>query len=133
MRGASAFQRSARNDLLRQLDGRTPEPAKFKVVTRLGWNSGAFVLPDEIIGQPSTTLEPSFRHLDQQLLAKYRVKVTLQEWRSKIGRLCSGNSRLMFCASLGLTGPILPLVNPPSQPFDLSSVGLRDSGPRPTR
>ena len=111
--GASAFRSSARNDLLSQLDGRKLESAKFKVVTRLGWNSGAFVLPNEIIGQPSTTLEPSFRHLDQQLLAKYRVKGTLQQWRSKIGRLCSGNSRLMFCASLGLTGPILPLVNPP--------------------
>jgi uncharacterized protein (DUF927 family) len=125
--GASTFQRSARNDLLRQLDERKREPAKFKVVTRLGWNSGAFVLPDEIIGQPGTTLETSFRHLDQQLLAKYRIKGTLQQWRSKIGRLCSGNSRLMFCASLGLTGPILPLVNPPrSGGFQL--FGLAESG-----
>jgi putative DNA primase/helicase len=111
--GASAFQRSVRNELLRRLDDRPPRPSKFRVVTRLGWNSGAFVLPDEIIGQPDDDLEPSFRHLDQQLLAKYRVKGTLQQWRSKIGRLCSGNSRLMFCASLGLTGPILRLVNPP--------------------
>jgi putative DNA primase/helicase len=111
--GASAFRSSARNDLLSQLDGRKPEPAKFKVVTRLGWNSGAFVLPNEIIGQPSTTLETSFRHLDQQLLAKYRIKGTLQQWRTNIGKLCRSNSRLMFCGSLGLTGPILPLVNPP--------------------
>ena len=77
--GASTFQRSARNDLLSQLDERKPEQAKFKVVTRLGWNSGAFVLPKEIIGQPGTTLETSFRHLDQQLLAKYRIKGTLQD------------------------------------------------------
>jgi uncharacterized protein (DUF927 family) len=111
--GASAFRSSARNDLLRRLDNWPPRPSKFKVVTRLGWNSGAFVLPNEIIGQPSTTLETSFRHLDQQLRAKYRVKGTLQEWRTTIGRVCSGNSRLMFCASLGLTGPILPLVNGP--------------------
>src|ERR1700730_2942741 len=93
--GASAFQRSVRNELLRRLDNRPPRPSKFKVVTRLGWNSGAFVLPGKIIGTASTALEPSFRHLDQQLLAKYRVKGTLQEWQTKIGRLCCGNSRLM--------------------------------------
>jgi hypothetical protein len=111
--GASVFSASARNQLLRQLDERKPEASKFKVVARLGWNSGAFVLSDKIIGQPKDRLEPSFRHLDQPLLAKYRVKGTLKEWQTKIGKLCRGNSRLMFCASLGLTGPILPLVNGP--------------------
>src|ERR1700730_1889741 len=111
--GANAFQKSARNDLLRQLDKRNPEPPKFKVVSRLGWNSGAFVLPGKIIGQPSKRLEPSFRHLDQQVLGKYRTRGTLEQWQRKIGSLCAGNSRLMFCASLGLTGPILPLVSGP--------------------
>jgi putative DNA primase/helicase len=109
--GAKTFRKSARNELLRQLDERKPEASKFKVVTRLGWNSGAFVLPHKIIGQPKDRLEPSFRHLDQPLLAKYRVKGTLNEWQTKIGKLCAGNSRLMFCASLGVTGPILPLVS----------------------
>jgi putative DNA primase/helicase len=111
--GASTFQKSKRNELLRQLDNRKSETPKFKVVSRLGWNSGAFVLPRKIIGQPSTPLEPSFRHLDHQLLAKYRSKGTLQAWQNKIGKLCSNNSRLMFCASLGLSGPILPLVQGP--------------------
>jgi putative DNA primase/helicase len=111
--GANAFQKSARNDLLRQLDERNPEPSKFKVVSRLGWNSEAFVLPSKIIGQPSRRLEPSFRHLDQHVLGKYRTKGTLDQWQHKIGKLCAGNSRLMFCASLGLTGPILPLVGGP--------------------
>jgi putative DNA primase/helicase len=111
--GANAFQKSARSDLLRQLDNCNPEPPKFKVVSRLGWNSGAFVLPSKIIGQPSKRLEPSFRHLDQHVLGKYRTKGTLDQWQRKIGKLCSGNSRLMFCASLGLTGPILPLVGGP--------------------
>jgi hypothetical protein len=75
--GASTFRTSARNELLRQLDERNPEAPKFKVVTRLGWNSGAFVLPNNITGQPTTILEPSFRHLDQPLVAKYRMKSTL--------------------------------------------------------
>ena len=69
--------------------------------------------PGESSATDHDRLEPSFRHLDQPLLAKYRVKGTLKEWQTKIGKLCPGNSRLMFCASLGLTGPILPLVSGP--------------------
>src|SRR5690349_1509184 len=45
--GARVFQKARRNQLLRQLDERKPESPKFKVVTRLGWNSGAFVLPQK--------------------------------------------------------------------------------------
>jgi uncharacterized protein (DUF927 family) len=111
--GASLFTQSSRSDFLRELDKLQSQPAKFKVVTRLGWNSGAFVLPGKIVGGAKTPLEPSFRHLGQPLLAKYQVKGTLEQWQRKIGKLCSGNSRLMFCASLGLTGPILPLVSGP--------------------
>jgi Domain of unknown function (DUF927) len=85
--GASAFSTSARNQLLRQLDECKPEAPKFKVVARLGWNSGAFVLPNKIIGHPKDRLEPSFRHMDQPLLAKYRVKGTLKDWQIKIGKL----------------------------------------------
>jgi hypothetical protein len=59
--GARAFQKARRNELLRQLDERKREAPKFKVVTRLGWNSGAFVLPGRIIGHPKDHLEPSFR------------------------------------------------------------------------
>jgi hypothetical protein len=73
--GANTFQKSVRNGLLRHLDQRKPGPAKFKVVTRLGWNSRAFVLPGRIIGQPTTSLEPAFRHLDQPLLAGSRADV----------------------------------------------------------
>ena len=109
--GANAFRASARKELLDQLDKRKATTPKFKVVTRLGWNSRAFVLPREIIGQPKRQLEPSFRRLDEQQLAKYRPSGTLEDWKRKIGDLCSRNSRLMFCASLALTGPILPLVS----------------------
>jgi putative DNA primase/helicase len=111
--GANVFRKSVRNQLFQELDNLQSQPCKFKVVSRLGWNRAAFVLPGKILGQPSRTLEPSFRHLDQQILGKYRTRGTLEQWQSKIGKLCAGNSRLMFCASLGLTGPILPLVGDP--------------------
>ena len=40
--GAGAFHRSARTELLVRLGKRKATAAKFRVVTRLGWNSGAF-------------------------------------------------------------------------------------------
>ena len=120
--GANVFRPSFK-DLLNRLGKRKATTAKFRVVTRLGWHSGAFVLPGGIIGQPERQLEPSFRHLDAQLVAKYHVKGTPQDWQRNIGNLCSGNSRLMFSASLALTGPILPLVDGPR------SGGFQLSGP----
>jgi len=41
----------------------------------------------------------------------------VEDWQQKIGKLCIGNSRLMFAASLACTGPILSFV---------SGLGLAD-------
>ena len=102
--GWNAFTSKARKDLLEKLQNRKSQPPTFKVVTRLGWKSGSFVLPNEVIGHFSKELECSFRHLDHQMLAKYRCKRTLKEWQNSIGSLCKGNSRLMFAASLACVG-----------------------------
>jgi hypothetical protein len=104
--GARAFQKARRNELLRQLDERKREAPKFRVVTRLGWNSGAFVLPQKTIGEPNRKLEPSFRHLDQPLLAKYRVKGTFS-CDSRVGSVPPAviqtrrrqNTRLELCGA----------------------------------
>ena len=67
--GANIFRKSVRNQLFQGLDEVQSQPCKFKVVSRLGWNTGAFVLPGKIIGEPRQPLEPSFRHSDQHSLA----------------------------------------------------------------
>jgi hypothetical protein len=111
--GWNAFIQSARYELLQKLQKMKPAGSQFKVVTRLGWNSGAYVFPDEIIGEPGKPLEKEFSGLDPALLTKYRTKGTLREWQSQIAAFCKGNSRLMFSVSLAFTGPILPLVTGP--------------------
>jgi Domain of unknown function (DUF927) len=111
--GLNVFTRKVKNQLLELLQARKQEPPSFKVATRLGWNSGAIVRPDEIIGAPKTTLERAFGDLDQQTLAKYRVPGTLEEWQANIVSLCTGNSRLIFALSLAFTGPILRFVRGP--------------------
>jgi Domain of unknown function (DUF927) len=112
-KGANIFSSTDQADFKRWLGKQKPLKDSFKVVARLGMSDGAFVRPGKIVGKPNKRLEVSFRHLDQQQLKKYHSKGTLEEWQSKIGKLCSGNSRLLFCASLALTGPILPLARGP--------------------
>lgn len=81
--GWNAFTPTVKRNFLKKLQGRNPQPPTFKIVTRLGWNGGAFVLPNEIIGHSSKQLECSFRHLDHQMLAKYRCKGTLKAGRTE--------------------------------------------------
>jgi putative DNA primase/helicase len=111
--GWNAFTPKVQAALLQQLQARKAEASTFKVVTRLGWNSGAYVFPDEIVGTPKMRLERAFGELDAAMLGKYRVKGTLKEWQDQIADLCVGNSRLMFALSLAFTGPILRFVSGP--------------------
>ncbi|MBV8049668.1 MAG: DUF927 domain-containing protein [Acidobacteriaceae bacterium] len=111
--GWNAFIPKVRNQLLGKLQKRKPKASSFEVVTRLGWNSGAFVLADKVVGHPKKRLEKALGDLDQAMLQKYRAKGTLKQWQEKIAVPCSGNSRLMFAVSLAFTGPILPFVRGP--------------------
>jgi uncharacterized protein (DUF927 family) len=87
--------------------------SSFSVVTRLGSFRNFYVRPDRIIGTPPVPIERAFGSLDAQVLSKYRCRGTLETWQKRIGKLCIGNSRLMFAASLACTGPILPFVSGP--------------------
>jgi putative DNA primase/helicase len=111
--GWNGFTNKARNELLEKLQKRKQESPSFKVVTRLGWNSGAYVFPDEIVGKPKKPLQKAFGRLDRAMLDKYRANGTLKQWQDQIAALCKGNSRLMFSISFAFTGPILPLVTGP--------------------
>jgi hypothetical protein len=111
--GSNAFTKKARNEVLEKLQRRKPQPPVFKVATRLGWNSGAYVLPDQTVGNPKVMLEKAFNGLDRAMLDKYRVRGSLTDWQDQIAAPCKGNSRLMFSVCLAFTGPILRFVNGP--------------------
>jgi uncharacterized protein (DUF927 family) len=111
--GLNIFTRKAKNAVLELLQAQQRTPPSFKIATRLGWNSGAIVRPDEIVGSPKPRLERAFGNLAPQMLAKYRSRGTLQEWQTKIASICKDNSRLMFAVSLAFTGPILRFVRGP--------------------
>lgn len=72
-------------------------------VTRQGWHRGAFVLPDESIGEQSEAAylqTLSSNHL-------FRVAGTVEDWRDHLGRYCSGNNRLLLAVSVALVAPLL--------------------------
>jgi putative DNA primase/helicase len=112
--GCKLFSRQLQNQLQDMLQNyeQTGAPS-FSVVTRLGSFRNFYVRPDEIIGSPPLPIELALSSLDSHMLQKYRCRGSLESWQEKIGKLCAGNSRLMFAASLACTGPILPFVSGP--------------------
>lgn len=96
----------------------------IRCVDRIGWHKGAFVLPDTTFA-PNDSEEVVF-YSESAIEHKYRQAGTLEEWKNKIGRLCSGNSRLIFAVCCAFAAPLLDLVKAESGGFHfrgLSSTG----------
>src|SRR5258708_4187597 len=62
--GVNIFTTASKTQVLSLVEASKQSAPSFKVITRLGWNSGAIVRPDGVIGSPKRRLEPSFRDLD---------------------------------------------------------------------
>ena len=83
----------------------TRKPAEFASCTdRIGWHGGAFVLPHETVGDDA---ERIVFQSDNQMENTFRIKRDAQDWVDRIGRLCVGNSRLVFAVSCAFAGPLL--------------------------
>jgi uncharacterized protein (DUF927 family) len=82
------------------------KPDKTVINTdKIGWKSGAFVLPNEVFGGD---FEIAFQtEYDED--HKFNVKGTLEEWRENVSRYCAGNSRLVFAESAAFACPLLEI------------------------
>lgn len=91
-----------RNLLMTYLN--TAPEKKALCVTKQGWHREAFVLPDGTVGadggEPVYLQTISANHL-------FRQSGTVEEWREQIGRVCSGNSRLLLAVSVAFAAPLL--------------------------
>jgi hypothetical protein len=122
--GCKLFSRQLQNRLQDMLQNYEQIGApSFSVVTWLGSFRNFYVRPDKIVGSLRRPVEPALGSLNYHMLAKYRCRGSLASWPERIGKLCVGNSRLMFAASLACTGPILPFVSGPR------TGGFQVSGP----
>ncbi|WEE76468.1 DUF927 domain-containing protein [Comamonas testosteroni] len=94
---------AARNRLTEYIQTRKPE--EFASCTdRIGWHGRAFVLPHETIGDDA---ERIVFQSENQMENTFRIKREAQDWTDRIGRLCAGNSRLVFAVSCAFAGPLL--------------------------
>lgn len=93
--------------------------ATHKLVRRVGWHGGAYVCSDAIYGDMEEPLA-----LDEAVPAcsSFGQQGTLDTWNSQIGRLCSGNSRLMLAVCTALAGPLL-------RPLGIENGGFHLVGP----
>jgi uncharacterized protein (DUF927 family) len=92
----------------------TADPkGRVRVVTRTGWHesrdgSRVFVLPDRAIGEDASAWH--FENADPHA-SPFRQRGKLDAWRTNVGALCVGNSRLIFSVSLAFAAPLVHLVN----------------------
>lgn len=94
---------TARNRLTEYIQTRKPE-AFASCTDRIGWHGRAFVLPHQTIGDDA---ERIVFQSDNQMENTFRTRRSVEDWRDRIGRLCAGNSRLVFAVSCAFAGPLL--------------------------
>ena len=85
-----------------------PVTRRARCVTRIGWHGNTFVLPDVAIGPADA--EETLYQPPHDAIHHWTTKGTAAEWRDEVGRLCSGNSRLIIAVACGFAGPLLSLV-----------------------
>ncbi|KTD57886.1 DUF927 domain-containing protein [Legionella shakespearei] len=73
-----------------------PVEVRARCVDRLGWHGDIFVTTSESIGQSSEIIVLQNTNAIEPALS---TSGTVEQWRDSIGRLASGNSRLIFAIS----------------------------------
>ena len=113
-KGAHLITSAARNEFINRIQTKGYAEPTFKVVTKIGRHSGAFVLPRRIFSEKPIEFERYLISHRDDRLSKYRAKGDLRKWQ-KIARLAIGNSRLMLALALAFVGPVGPIleVEPP--------------------
>jgi uncharacterized protein (DUF927 family) len=115
--------RSSREDFIEYLQT-WPVNRLVRSVQRTGWCRNNYILPDRVLGEDHD--EEIIFQPPQGAQRLFGVSGTVDTWRDKIGRLCAGNSRLVFATSAALTGPLLTPLGAESGGFHfygLSSTG----------
>ena len=107
--------RNSRNDLQSYLQG-FDSAERARLVTRLGWHGGAYLLPDRQIGQSAEHLH--FYEAGAQLPPIAQAG-TLEQWQQQVGALCVGNNRLAFVVCVAFAGALLHQLDAESGGFHL--------------
>jgi uncharacterized protein (DUF927 family) len=99
-------KRGAREKLNQYLQKAKPRSDVLLTCTEhVGWHDDkSFVLPDKTIGA-----EQVIYQADAEVDHKLNVSGTVDDWRENVGKLCSGNDRLVLAVSCAFAGPLLKI------------------------
>lgn len=81
---------------------------RARAVSRVGWQDGAFALPDRTIDDGSGDLV--VYQGNGALEHEFRADGTLDGWKEGVAALAAGNSRLVVAISAAFVGPLLAAV-----------------------
>jgi uncharacterized protein (DUF927 family) len=91
-----------------------------RCVEKIGWNGDTYVLPDGSISAPGA--DQVFYQFPLTEKHAWNERGTLEEWRRRVGRLCTHNSRLVGVVSCAFAGPLLSLVGAGNGGFHLQGT-----------
>jgi uncharacterized protein (DUF927 family) len=106
-----------------RLIARSSPKSRARCVSRVGWHGRSFVLPDAVYGAASN--EQIVLQTRGPTKHAYRCSGSLEGWQ-EVAQLATGNSRLVFAASIAFSSPLLQLVEMEGGGFHLrgpSSIG----------
>jgi uncharacterized protein (DUF927 family) len=111
-----------RQKVIAYLQSARPE-ARARITSRTGWHAtsdgpAVYVLPDRAFGPDA---DEWLYEAEGSSVHAFKVKGTAEQWREHIGRLCRGNSRLLFAVSVAFASPLLYLVGGESGGFHFRS------------
>ncbi len=112
--GLSISPNRTARDLLASYLQVFPVDARARCVDKLGWHGDVFVTASQCIGQ--STEKIVFQNTNAIEPAMFS-KGSVEEWRDSIGRLASGNSRLVFAISVALAPVLAKIVGEDSGGF----------------
>jgi putative DNA primase/helicase len=87
-----------------------PPLKRIRCCAQIGWYKDCFVLPDETFA-PAGAEEVRFQTSMSSIFGALTTAGTLDGWRDSVGAWSVGNSRMLFCASMGFAGPLLEVAN----------------------
>lgn len=111
-----------RQKVIAYLQSARPE-ARARITSRTGWHAtsdgpAVYVLPDRAFGMDS---DEWLFEAEGSSMHAFKSKGTAEDWRKHVGRLCRGNSRLLFAVSVAFASPLLYLVGGESGGFHYRS------------
>ncbi len=115
--------RKAREMVIAYILAADPEE-RVRSTNAVGWHNDTYVLMDKSIGPVRS--EQVVHQTSAKSKSPVPVQGSLEDWKDAIGRLCAGNSRLVFAVSCAFAPPFLRLVEEPGGGFNFfgaSSTG----------